>query len=84
MKTNRDLKNFFNSLNEEQLDQELIIEITEFAVYRKMYCTILEEDYVNPHQEGAYPVSAHDDEDYVLTEKDVVMKKGTVHLSVGE
>ena len=82
----RKLKEFFNSLTEEQLDQEVFIEVPEYRIFKELFGVVLQEDWVDPYREGdgAYPVSAHGDEDTVLTEDDVVFKKGQVHLVIGE
>lgn len=83
--TNRQLKDFLNSLTEEQLDQEVMIQ-GEARIYPKIGFEIMSEDYINPSGEGAEPISDYlpggvgYDEDYPLdvTDETVVLKKGQV------
>ena len=79
-KTYRELKEFLNSLTEEQLNQEILLQITEYKSFDHLYGSITQEDYVDPDGYGASPLSSFD-KDYLFEEEiEVVLKKGTVVL----
>ena len=79
--TYRELKKFLDSLNDEQLDQEITIEVVEYKTFKNLHSTITNEDYVYDGY-GSSPLSSFD-KDYIFEEQpEVITKKGTVILSV--
>ena len=76
-KTYRELREFLNSLTEEQLDQKIHLEITEYKVFDHLHTSITNEDYI-VDDDYISPISSFD-KDYIFDEEPVVaLKKGTV------
>ena len=79
-KTYRELKEFIDSLTDEELDQKILFQIAEDGkVYETIYGTRTSEDYYNPDGYGASPASCYDDCE--LKGIEVSIKKGTIILS---
>jgi hypothetical protein len=83
--TNRKLKEFLNTLTEEQLNQEIMIQ-SEDKGYSFIRGEVLTEDCINPSGEGAEPISmylpsgcGYDENDpFDVTDEPVVLRKGQV------
>lgn len=80
-KTYRELKKFFDSLTDEQLDQEIIVEVAEYRTFKNLHALITSEDYVYDGY-GSSPISSFDKDHIFEEEPEVITKKGTVILSV--
>lgn len=82
MKTLNDLKEFLNSLNDEQLSGGIIVMGNEdeglFSVTVTGFHELEEDHYVS--DEGLCPISEHDTECDEPLEECVIVKKGTVYL----
>lgn len=78
----RELKEFLNSLTDEQLDQEIDFSVTEYKNFDHVYSAITKEDYVvSDVCDEPSPLSSLEPGD-LLGGVVVVLKKGTVVLSV--
>jgi hypothetical protein len=77
----KELKDFANSLTDEQLGQPVHVCGEKFS--KKVTSTmILEEDYINPSGDGAEPKSVYaDDEDFNIESEPVVAEKGEIWLN---
>ncbi|MFA6057262.1 MAG: hypothetical protein WC756_03615 [Taibaiella sp.] len=74
-----ELKNFANTLTEEQLQQPVRIWGESFAADIESV-EVLDEDMINPSGEGCEPVSAYADEPETLEDEPVIYPAGRILL----
>lgn len=79
-----DLKEFANSLTEEQLKTDVKL-ASEFSNHTVSHAAILQEDYVNVDGESAEPVSAYaDDPEFDISLHSIAAKAGEIWLYSAE
>lgn len=89
-KTLRQLKEFLNTLSEDQLDQTIKIAETDRPIKRIAIFDVLQEDYINPSGECAEPKSYYmpggefydPAEDY--SDEPICAEKGDVFFHIAE
>lgn len=91
-KTLKELKEFLNTLSEEQLNQPIRISELDMPVKGISIFDVLQEDHINPSGECAEPISVylpggagHDEtDDWDYENEAIVFYKGDVFFHVSE
>lgn len=79
----KELKDFCNSLTEEQLG-ERVAAWGEYKFFEFDKPEILEDDFINPSGEGAEPAYLYKDEPEILSDEPLVGRKGEPRLVIKE